>query len=620
MNTQEFTEEQKLYLQGFMSGSNLARVSRGLPDLSSTFSTASANGNGANGTHSGAVNGSPNGVQQISAPIGAMPNTADAYGWEAQNHTIASGQKLTAEEEAKRKKHPLDQWDDIAQHSDESRFPKGLDVLSFKYHGLFFVSPVQNSYMTRLRFANGIITSAQMRAVAAIAENEGGNYAHVTTRANLQVREIQAADAHNVLMQLHDAGIINKGSGADNIRNITGSPTAGIDSQELIDTRPLARAMNHYILNHREMYGLPRKFNIAFDGGGTVHTLEDTNDIGFQAVSVGPGHDVPEGIYFRLMLGGITGHQDFARDTGILLKPEQCVPMAAAIVRVFIDEGDRTDRKKARLKYVLDRMGFDGVMNAAKKYMNFEPLLFPLEKCEPRPKAVRNAHVGIHPQKQEGKFYIGVVLMAGRLEPFQMRKLAELSDRFGSGIIRLTVWQNLLISDVGEADVETVKSELEAAGMHWSATDLRANLIACTGNFGCKFALANTKLTAKEIAEYVEQRLQLDQPVNIHITGCPNSCAQHYIGDIGLIGVKVEVEDDLVDGYNIFIGGGYGEDVGIGREVFSEVVSGEAPHLVETILATYQASREGDESFVNWARRHSTEQLKEMFDSRLAVA
>lgn len=611
MNTQEFTEEQKLYLQGFMSGSNLARVSRGLPDMSSTFSTTSANGSSVNGAHAGAANG----VQQISAPIGAIPNTTDVYGWEAQNRVLASGQKLTDQEEAKRQKHPLDQWDDIVQHSDEARFPKGVDVLSFKYHGLFFVSPVQNSYMTRLRFANGIITSTQMRAVAGIAENEGGNYAHVTTRANLQIREIQAADAHSVLMQLHDAGIINKGSGADNIRNITGSPTAGIDSQELIDTRPLARAMNHYILNHREMYGLPRKFNIAFDGGGTVHTLEDTNDIGFQAVRVGPNHEITEGIYFRLMLGGITGHQDFARDTGILLKPEQCVPMAAAIVRVFIDEGDRIDRKKARLKYVLDRMGFDGVMNAAKKYMNFEPLLFPLEKCEPRPKAVRNAHVGIHPQKQDGKFYIGVVLMAGRLEPFQMHKLAKLADRFGSGILRLTVWQNLLISDVAEADVETVKNELEAAGMHWSATNMRANLIACTGNFGCKFALANTKLTAKEIAEYVEQRLQLDQPVNIHITGCPNSCAQHYIGDIGLIGVKVEVEDDLVDGYNIFIGGGYGDDVGIGREVFSEVISVEAPHRVETMLATYQALRDGDESFVNWSRRHSTKQLKEMFDS-----
>jgi ferredoxin-nitrite reductase len=184
--------------------------------------------------------------------------------------------------------------------------------------------------------------------------------------------------------------------------------------------------MNHTILNRREMFGLPRKFNIAFDGGGTIHTLEDTNDIGFQAVRVGAGQSVPEGVYFRLMLGGITGHQDFARDTGVILRPDQCIAMASAIIRVFIDEGDRTDRKKARLKYVIDRLGLDGVMNLAQKYLPFEPTPFPLELCEPRPEAVRNAHVGVHPQKQPDLNYIGVVLMAGRLSPEQMDVVARL--------------------------------------------------------------------------------------------------------------------------------------------------------------------------------------------------
>ena len=605
MESRDFSPEQKQYLQGFLSGTNLARVSQGLPELNNLFT-------GSNGK--GHVNGAANSTHTSGPP------TPDSLGWQAQNQAVAEGKTLTEQEEAKRKVHPLDQWDDIAQHAAEHRFPKGVDVLSFKYHGLFYVAPAQNSYMTRLRFPNGVITSAQMRIVADIAEQQGGNYAHVTTRSNLQIREIHAEDALVILEQLHEAGIVNKGSGADNIRNITGSVTAGIDPQELIDTRPLTRAMNQYILNHREMYGLPRKFNIAFDGGGKVHTLEDTNDIGFQAVRVGPGHNVPEGIYFRIMLGGITGHQDFARDTGLMVQPEQCVPMAAAIVRVFIDEGDRTDRKKARLKYVIDRIGLDGVMNGAQKHLKFEPLRFPLEKCEARPQSVRNAHIGVHPQKQPGKFYIGVVLPTGKLLPEQMRHLADLADRYGSREMRLTVWQNLLIPNIDEANIEALKKELEVIGLHWDANNIRAGLIACTGSWACKFGLADTKQTAAQIAEYVETKLQLDQPVNIHLTGCPNSCAQHYIGDIGLLGVKVEVGDDMVDGFTIFIGGGYGEEAGIGRELFTEVVSEEVPLKIEAMLAAYMENRAEDESFVQWARRHQIEQLKEIFESQLAVA
>jgi ferredoxin-nitrite reductase len=194
--------------------------------------------------------------------------------------------------------------------------------------------------MCRLRIPNGILNAWQMRGLADAADSFGGGYADVTTRANLQVREIPANHAVDLLLAVQALGLTSRGSGADNIRNITGSPTAGIDPQELIDTRPLCSAMHHYILNHREMYGLPRKFNIAFDGGGRIPVLEDTNDIGFVAARVA------DGIYFRLQLGGITGHQDFAHETGVLLKPEECVKVAGAVVRAFIAHGDRSNRPR----------------------------------------------------------------------------------------------------------------------------------------------------------------------------------------------------------------------------------------------------------------------------------
>ena len=181
------------------------------------------------------------------------------------------------------------------EHARDGRFPKGTDVFLFKFQGLFYVAPAQDSFMCRLRLPAGIINSHQMRGVAALAEKLGNGCADVTTRSNLQLREIGPKNTVDLLTGLHELGIIHRGSGADNIRNITASPTAGIDPEELIDTRPLARQMHHYILNHREMYGLPRKFNIAFDGGGSISTLEDTNDIGFVAVRV----DESEGVSRR---------------------------------------------------------------------------------------------------------------------------------------------------------------------------------------------------------------------------------------------------------------------------------------------------------------------------------
>src|SRR6266536_2179050 len=166
---------------------------------------------------------------------------------------------------------------------------------------------------------------------------------------------------------IQDLGLCPRGSGADNIRNVTGTPTAGIDCQELIDTRPYAREWHFHILNDRALYGLPRKFNVAFDGGGLIPVLEDTNDIGFQAVEVIDGHGIEPGLWFRLALGGITGHRDFARDTGVIIRPKDATEVADAVVRVFIEHGDRNNRNKARLKYLLDAWGFERFLTAVEE-------------------------------------------------------------------------------------------------------------------------------------------------------------------------------------------------------------------------------------------------------------
>ena len=527
----------------------------------------------------------------------------------AQDQTIAAGGKLVPEEEAKRKKHPLDRFGEISALAAENKFPKGTDVFLTKFHGLFYVAPAQNSFMCRMRMPGGILNTLQFRGIAAIAEEMGGGFSDVTTRANLQVREIGAAHAPEVLTRLADLGLTSRGSGADNVRNVTGSPTAGIDAQELLDTRPDARRIHHHILNHRELYGLPRKFNIAFDGSGTIPVLEDTNDVAFTAVPVAAGYGVEPGVYYRLALGGITGHRDFARQTGVIVAPADTTPVCDAILRVFIASGTRTDRNKARLKYVLDDWGFDRFLEAVEAELGRKLTRVPTEAIGPVPPQSRSAHIGVHAQRQEGLFYVGVVVPVGRITVERMRGLADIADRFGSGTIRLTVWQNLLISDIPNARILEVLAAIEALGLGHEAGPLRTGLVACTGNAGCKFAASNTKGHAAELVDWLEARITVDSPINIHLTGCHNSCAQHYIADIGLLGAKVEQGDDLVEGYDLHVGGGAGPQQAIGRLIRPAVTAFELPPLVLQLLQAWMDRREPGQGFQAWSATQSDADL-----------
>jgi ferredoxin-nitrite reductase len=207
------------------------------------------------------------------------------------------------------------------------------------------------------------------------------------------------------------------------------------------------------------------------------------------------------------------------------------------------------------------------------------------------------------------------VLPVGKMTVAQMRALATIAGDCGDGDVRLTVWQNLLISGIPSAKLDEAKSRVEAAGLDWRASNVRAGLVACTGNTGCKFAASDTKLHAAAIADWCDARLTLDVPINIHLTGCHHSCAQHYVGDIGLLGTKVaESEDaDPVEGYNVVVGGGFAADAKIGRELFSNVKAPDVPMTVESILKTYIAKRISPaESFQAFAARHDIEALKSL--------
>jgi ferredoxin-nitrite reductase len=285
---------------------------------------------------------------------------------------------------------------------------------------------------------------------------------------------------------------------------------------------------------------------------------------------------------------------------------------------VFIDLGDRTNRLKARLKYVIDGMGMEKFLVLVEAKLGHALTRVPPEALGLRPAFDRMAHIGIHAQKQPGLNWIGVVLPVGKLTCDQMRGLARVARDLGDGDIRLTVWQNLLISGVRDENVALATAAIETLGLAVKASHLRAGLIACTGNAGCKFAASDTKRHAAEIGDWCETRVAIETPLNIHLTGCHHSCAQHYISDIGLLAAKVPAgsDDDTVEGYHLYAGGGFGPDADIGQEVYRDVKAEDAPKTVEKLLKAYLANRvSAEETFLTFSRRHDGEALRKLAEA-----
>lgn len=516
---------------------------------------------------------------------------------------------LTKEERIKRELHPFDAIEQLVLDARWNAKPEPESVFRYKWNGLFWLNPVKDGYMCRLRIPGGVVKSYQLREMASITSELTSGYIQITTRNNFQIRLIEPKNCPEVLRRIQGCGLHSKGAGADNIRNITMNPCAGYDPHELIDVRPLVNELATLIIGSKEFYDLPRKFNIAYDGGGLISSVEDTNDIGASAVKIG------DEVYFRILLGGVTGHQTFASDWGVIVKPEQLNDVMVALLRVFIQFGDRTNRKKARFKYVIEDKGLDGVLEEAEKHLKFKLTRLPPDSPtqEKRSHSQQgHSHVGIYPQKQEGLVYIGASVPVGQMTAKQMERIADLADSYGSGEVRLTVWQNFIIPNVKAAYAATLAKSLKKLGFPCEQSPLRNGFVACTGSKYCKFAATDTKGNAIAMMDYLDKRVKLDKPVNIHFTGCAHSCAQHFMGDIGLLGTKVKSESG--EGYHITVGGGFGENRKIGRQVFSGVSVETLGETLEGMLKGYLKGRSNaEESFHSFCNQRTIGQLQEAF-------
>ena len=566
----DFNSEQKRYLEGFFAALNARGVSFG--DLAPTPAAPAA-------------------------PAG--PNFDE----------------LTKEERIKHDLHPFDAIEQLMLDARWNAKPEAESVFRYKWNGLFWLSPVKDGYMCRLRIPGGVVKSFQLRELAAISRELTTGYIQITTRNNFQIRLIEPKNCPEVLRRIQGCGLHSRGAGADNIRNVTMNPCAGYDPYELVDVRPFVNDLATRIISSKEFYDLPRKFNIAFDGGGLVSSVEDTNDIGASAVEIGENSEgLAPGVWFRIALGGVTGHQTFASDWGVVVNQEQLIPVTMAIVRVFIRDGDRTSRKKARLKYLIEKRGLDGFREDVETLLGYKLTRLAPDSPVQVPRKFSqqgHSHVGVYPQKQEGLNYIGASVPVGQLTARQMERIADVADSYGNGEVRLTVWQNFIIPNVPTAFVQTASKALKKLGFNTDQSPLRNGFVACTGNRYCKYAASDTKGHAIAMMDYLDKRVKLDRPVNIHFTGCPHSCAQHFMGDIGLLGTKAKGESG--EGYHVTVGGGFGENRKVGRQIFSAVPFESLGATLEAMLKSYLAKRETEESFHSFCNRHTVGQLQELF-------
>ncbi|WP_235602713.1 precorrin-3B synthase [Nodularia spumigena] len=474
--------------------------------------------------------------------------------------------------------------------------------------GLFYDTPAQDGILSRIRIPGGILDSQQCHAIADIAENYGGGYVDITNRANLQIRELRSGISSAVLKHLQNIGIGSRSFAVDHIRNIMTSPTAGIDYQELIDTRPFVQDWENYIAAHPQLSGLSAKFSVCFDGGGKVSVCDRLNDIMFAAVLIGGK------VYFRLCLSvGIKGKPPV--DMGIVLLPELCLPVLAALADVYLHYTDPDSRRKLRLRELLNNLGCENYLQEVEQRLGFSLTPQPqFDKTSLEKNSKSNyQYIGIHPQRQPGLFYIGVVLPLGRLESQQIRGLADLAQNFGSGTLRLTPWQNLLLTDIRERSLTDVKSEIAVLKLDVSASNINSALVACSGNQGCAASATDTKGDALALAKYLNTHVRLNHPVHIHFSGCEKSCAQHSHSDITLLGVSLESENGTLGTYHIYVGEGDSNQK-FGRQLYQYVTVAELPVLLGQMLQVYKIQCQNpDESFGEFVNRYGIAQLKPLF-------
>ena len=475
-------------------------------------------------------------------------------------------------------------------------------------------------FMVRIRIPNGLLLSHQLRTIAELTDRYARGIADITVRQNIQLHWVTIENLPQVLEALWRCGLNTMGACGDVTRNVTGCPLAGVDADEICDASPLALEATRLLTGNPDFYNLPRKFKISITGCRVWCSYPEINDIGLTAIPRAFGGQSEVGFSLRVG-GGLSAEPHLAARLNAFVRWNQVLPVVKGIAEIFRDSQElREHRERARMKFLFVRQGWtpERFLDELEARLGFR---LDAAVAEEPPDDVYRDHVGIHAQKQQDFFSVGAAVLRGRLSADQMRVAADLAERFAGGQLRTTGMQNLVIVNVPRANTDVLARELDGLGLRVGGSPFWRGAIACSGTEFCKLAITETKGFTRWLVEEMEERLpQFDQELKLHVTGCPNSCGQHWIADIGIEGKKMKAGGRLVDAYYFCVGGAVGRNQAVARPVGYRCPASDVPEALERLLRRYLEERYRGENLRQFFARHSEGQLREFLAGELVDA
>ena len=487
-------------------------------------------------------------------------------------------------EEYKKEKDGLDVLEDIQRYSREG--PEAIserDKALMKWYGVFFRRHTPGFFMLRIRIPNGIATTAQVRTLAQITQTLGAGFADLTTRQQIQLRSVRIESIPEVFARLQEVGLTSLQTGMDNIRNVMGCAVAGLTPQELFDASPVVREFTQLFVGNRAYSNLPRKFNVTLTG-----CLENCTPAESQDIAMVPARKAGR-VGFNILVGGKMGSGGYRRAAAldVFVEPQAAAALAGAIVRVFRDHGPREARNRSRFAFLVEAWGVARVREEVERQMGL-----PLERAgEDARGDKRTDHVGIYRQ-QDRRNFVGLVVPIGRIKAEQLMEVARLASVYGSGEVRFTPEQNLIIPHVSDEKLGALTAEPLLKEFRYDPPEVLRGLVTCTGIDFCDLALIDTKARALPLTRALAEKLKdLKTPLRIAWSGCPAGCANHPLASIGFEGTKVRLNGKVVEAVDVYVGGRSGKEPQAGQRIMEAVPCDELSEVLEYLARYYPKER-----------------------------
>lgn len=529
--------------------------------------------------------------------------------------------KMSKNEHLKLEKDGLDVWPDIFEYA-KSGYASISDAefTRLRWYGIYQQKPNEGHFMWRIKLPGGRVTPAQMREIGRLANDYGRGFGDVTTRQDIQLHWMTIDNFPDALDRIYNkVGLYTDFSCGDTPRNVCACPLDGVIKNQILDLGDLVQRLSDmYRAGGKEFSNLPRKFKTTISACPLHCHQPQINDIG--AFGVIRNRNGREERGMGVMVGGgLSSTPHYAQSLRVFISEEkikfQMPDIFRCVAHIFRDADQlRYKRIRARLKFLVADKGWQWFRDELERRLGYE-LEHDEEIVNPRG-ALHTDHMGVGEQN-DGLYYVGIPIERGRWTGDQMIAAADLAERFaapGKGQIRLSQKQNVLLPNIPRENVDALSRELEGAGLTPHAPLWRESLISCTGTQFCNLAVVETKERAKEILKYLEDEVELDSPIMVSVTGCPNACAQYQIADIGLTGIPVIYEGKKVDGYNVLIGGCLGENPEFAQEIVKKVPATLVHRVIGKLVENYKTNRIEDtdgeaETFRDFVARNEAEQL-----------